>query len=55
MWRVDKGKWPFPVAIVLNGSVVQRIVWGFTRGHAVRRAQKLVRNRMFIGQLSREE
>jgi len=42
MWRVKKGKLPFPVAIVLHGSVIRRVVWGFTRGHAVRRGRRWV-------------
>lgn len=37
LWRVEKAKLPFPAAIVLQGSVVRRTVWGLTRGHAVRR------------------
>lgn len=32
---------PWPAALILRGSVVQRVVWGFTRGHARRRASRV--------------
>ena len=37
MWRVEKARWPFPVAIVFHGSVMQCAVWGLTRENAWRR------------------
>lgn len=42
MWRITKGRRPFPVAIVQHGSVIQRVVWGLTRAHAVRRGQRWI-------------
>lgn len=40
--RADRSRSLYPVAKVLDGSEVIRIVWGFTKGHAFRRARHCV-------------
>ena len=36
---------PMPAARILSGSVVVRVVWGFTVAHAVRRAYRWIDHR----------
>ena len=40
--RAERSRSLYPVARVQNGSEVIRFVWGFTKGHAFRRARHWV-------------
>jgi len=35
----------YPTARVQKGSEVMRLVWGFTKGHALRRAERWIARR----------
>lgn len=42
LWRVEKARFRAPAALAFHGSVLRRIVWGITRGHAARRAWRWI-------------
>jgi hypothetical protein len=42
LWTVLPAPKPWPAARILRGSVVQQVVWGLTRSHALRRAQAVL-------------
>lgn len=41
--KVEPNRGPLPVAAILDGSEIVRLVWGVTKSHAVRRAERKVR------------